>query len=138
MTSTSPRMLTVAIPTHNRASVLRQTLERLAEITIPTGTDWEVIVAQNNCTDGTAAMLAELAPRLPLRALTESRPGVNHARNAAVDAARGECIVFTDDDTLPDGDWLVAYAAAFASFPDVDVFGGPIVARFPAPPPAWL
>jgi len=131
-------MLTVAIPTHNRAPVLRQTLERLAEIDVPPDTGWEVIVVQNNCTDGTAAMLESLAPRLPLRALTESRPGVNHARNAAVDAARGECIVFTDDDTLPDREWLTAYDAAFTSFPDVDVFGGPIIARFPSTPPAWL
>lgn len=131
-------MLTIAIPTHNRARLLRQTLERLAQITIPAGVEWELIVVQNNCTDGTAAMLEELSSRLPLRALTESRPGVNFARNAAVEAARGECIVFTDDDTLPDTGWLRAYDAAFAEFPDVDIFGGPIITRFPAPPPPWL
>lgn len=131
-------MLTVAIPTHNRAPVLRQTLERLTQITIPDGFEWELIVVQNNCTDGTAAMLDELAPRLPLRALFESRPGVNFARNAAVDAARGECIIFTDDDTLVDLEWLPAYASAFLAFPDVDIFGGPIVPRFVSPPPPWL
>jgi cellulose synthase/poly-beta-1,6-N-acetylglucosamine synthase-like glycosyltransferase len=131
-------MLTIAIPTHNRAAVLRQTLERLTELASPPGVEWEVIVVQNNCTDDTESMLAELAPRLPLRALSESRPGVNFARNAAVDAARGECIIFTDDDTLVCREWLTAYASAFAAFPDVDIFGGPIAPRFGSAVPSWL
>jgi glycosyltransferase involved in cell wall biosynthesis len=135
---TPKRVLTVAIPTHNRAAVLRQTLERLTQVTIPDDVEWELIVVQNNCTDGTAAMLGELAQYLPLRALSESRPGVNFARNAAVDAARGECVIFTDDDTLVDPGWLSAYASAFSAFPDVDIFGGPIVPKFPSPPPPWL
>jgi glucosyl-dolichyl phosphate glucuronosyltransferase len=132
------RLITVAIPTHNRAPLLRETLQRLACLAIPDGIEWELIVVQNNCTDGTPEVLADLASRLPLRALSESRPGVNFARNAAVDAARGEYIVFTDDDTLVEQGWLAAYATAFASFPDADVFGGPIVPRFASPPPQWL
>ena len=81
-------------------------------------------------------MLEELSPRLPLRALTESRPGVNFARNAAVDAARGECIIFTDDDTLVcrvDR----AYATAFAAFPD-STSSGVRSCRGSAPRPSWL
>ena len=132
------RLITVAIPTHNRAAVLRETLERLACLAIPDRVEWELIVVQNNCTDGTPAVLADLASRLPLRALSESRPGVNVARNAAVDAARGEYIVFTDDDTLVEKGWLAAYVSAFTSFPHVDVFGGPIVPRFASPLPQWL
>ena len=132
------QLVTVAIPTHNRATLLRGTLERLTHLAVPDGADWELLVVQNNCTDGTAAVIAEYATRLPLRALSESRPGVNFARNAAVDAARGEYIVFTDDDTLVDEKWLAAYIVAFASFSDVDVFGGPIVPRFASPPPPWL
>jgi cellulose synthase/poly-beta-1,6-N-acetylglucosamine synthase-like glycosyltransferase len=135
---TPSRLITVAIPTHNRAPTLRQTLERLTRLTVPTGVDWELIVVQNNCTDGTSDVLAELATRLPLRTLSESRPGVNYARNAAVDAAHGECIVFTDDDTLADEAWLSAYHSAFTSFSDVDVFGGPIIPRFACQPPPWL
>jgi glucosyl-dolichyl phosphate glucuronosyltransferase len=132
------RLITVAIPTHDRASLLRETLQRLASLATPNGVEWELIVVQNNCTDGTPAVLAELASRLPLRALSESRPGVNFARNAAVDAARGDYIVFIDDDTLVEQGWLAAYASAFASFPEADVFGGPIVPRFASPPPPWL
>ena len=110
----------------------------MACLAIPDGVEWELMVVQNNCTDGTSAVLAEFADRLPLRALSESRPGVNSARNAAVGAARGEYIIFTDDDTLVSPGWLAAYASAFVTFPDVDIFGGPIVPRFASPPPQWL
>ncbi len=132
------RWLTVAIPTHNRSAILRQTLGQLTRVTVPAGFDWEVIVAQNNCSDDTASMLAEFRSLLPLRALSEPRPGVNHARNAAVEAARGEIIVFTDDDTLPAEGWLVAYVSAFDASPHATVFGGPIAPHFTSEPPSWL
>lgn len=118
--------------------MLRQTLEALTRVEVPAGYDWEVLVIQNNCSDDTPSMLEEFATRLPLRALSEPRPGVNYARNAAAHAARGEYVVFTDDDTLPVPQWLAAYAAAFARLPDVDVFGGPIEPHFTSTPPAWL
>lgn len=132
------RWLTVAIPTHDRSAVLRQTLERLTRVIVPRGFDWEVIVVQNNCSDDTAIMLAEFQSRLPLRALSESRPGVNHARNAAIEAARGEIIVFTDDDTLPAAGWLEAYVSAFDAAPNAAVFGGPIAPQFTSQPPPWI
>jgi len=131
-------MLTVAVPTHNRAAMLRQTLEALTRLVVADGFEWELIVVQNNCSDDTAAVLEEYASRLPLRALSERRPGVNFARNAAVDAARGDYIIFTDDDTLPVTHWLCAYASAFAAHPGADVFGGPIQPRFTSAPPPWL
>jgi glucosyl-dolichyl phosphate glucuronosyltransferase len=132
------RRLTVAIPTHNRSTVLRHTLEQLTRMLVPDGFDWELIVVQNNCSDDTASLLAEYQHRLPLRALSEVRPGVNHARNAAVEAARGEIIVFTDDDTLPVEGWLAAYVSAFDAWPEASVFGGPIVPHFTSEPPQWL
>jgi hypothetical protein len=131
-------LLTVAIPTHNRAGLLRQTLESLTQVRLPAGFDWELLVVQNNCSDDTPTMLTEFFARLPLRALSDARPGVNNARNTAVEASRGEHIIFTDDDTLVCEEWLSAYATAFTSFPDADVFGGPIVPRFCSPPARWL
>lgn len=131
-------LLTVAIPTHNRSAVLRETLEGLTKVSVPPNCEWELLVVQNNCSDDTAAMLEEFASRLPLHALSESRPGVNYARNAAVEASRGAYIIFTDDDTIVGEQWLSAYASAFASFPDADIFGGPIVPRFSTTPPQWL
>ena len=105
---------------------------------VPGEDEWELIVVQNNCSDETPDVLHEFATKLPLRLLIEKRQGVNFARNAAVEGSRGECIIFTDDDTEPDPEWLRCYAAAFSAFPDVDVFGGPISPHFTIPPPSWV
>jgi glycosyltransferase involved in cell wall biosynthesis len=118
--------------------MLRQTLEALTRVQVADGCEWELLVVQNNCTDDTSAVLEEFASRLPLRALSEPRAGVNFARNAAVDAARGDYIIFTDDDTLPVTQWLNAYLTAFAAHPGAHIFGGPIQPRFASAPPPWL
>jgi glycosyltransferase involved in cell wall biosynthesis len=130
--------LTVAIPTHNRAAVLHESLERLTKLHVPDNTDWELLVVQNACNDSTPDVIDEFARTLPVHALVESRPGVGNARNAAVAAARGQYVIFTDDDVAVDPMWLSAYATAFAEHPDYALFGGPIVPRFTAPPPDWL
>jgi hypothetical protein len=49
----------------------------------------------------------------------------------------GELILFTDDDILPCADWLTQYAAAAAAQPDIDLFGGPVLLKWPGEPPSW-
>ena len=98
--------VTIAICTWNRCDLLRQTLERMTGLMQPPGTEWELLVVNNNCTDGTDQVLSGFEGRLPLRRVFESRPGQSNARNAAVGAARGEFILWTDDDVLVDPNWL--------------------------------
>jgi glycosyltransferase involved in cell wall biosynthesis len=59
------------------------------------------------------------------------------AINAGLRHAKGDLILFTDDDILPVPDWLVDYAAAAVSQPDFDLFGGPVRLEWPCEPPAW-
>lgn len=130
--------LTVAICTWNRCDLLRQTLERMSQLSVPAELTWELIVVNNRCTDATDAVLAEFEKRLPLRRVYEAEPGQSNARNAAIREAQGEYIVWTDDDVLVDQAWLVAYAAAFERWPNATFFGGPIEPWFEGEPPAWL
>src|SRR5215467_3645713 len=51
--------VTVAICTWNRAELLRQTLEQFTNITSPSGQTWELLVANNNCTDATDDVLVD-------------------------------------------------------------------------------
>lgn len=131
-------LITLAICTWNRAASLRETLASLADLEVPDGVEWELLVVNNNSTDDTAGVLDAWKDRLPLRALFESKQGLSHARNHALAHARGELIVWTDDDVQVDGGLLAAYARALRDYPDADFFGGPIVARFVSTPPAWL
>ena len=129
--------LSVVICTWNRAGLLRRTLQQMGALAVPAGATWELIVVNNACTDDTDAVLNEF-PDLPLRRILEPAKGKSNALNRAVDEARGEYLLFTDDDVLVEPDWIAAYLAAFRRHPEAAVFGGPIRPWFEGTPPEWL
>jgi glycosyltransferase involved in cell wall biosynthesis len=131
-------MITAAICTLNRAESLRRTLESLAAMRVPDDVEWEVVVVNNGSTDHTDAVVAAFAGRLPIRREFEPQRGLSRARNRAVDAARGDYIVWTDDDVIVDRGWLAAYVEAFRRWPEAAVFGGRIIPRYEPPVPRWL
>jgi glycosyltransferase involved in cell wall biosynthesis len=130
--------VSVAICTWNRAGLLDQTLARMRDLRVPAGLGWELLVVNNNCTDGTDAVIARHEPHLPLRRLFEPAPGHSNARNCAVRHARGELVLWTDDDVLVDEHWLAEMARAAAEHPGAAYFGGTIDPWFAEPPPRWV
>src|SRR5262245_33946311 len=130
--------VTVAICTWNRAELLGQTLEQMCALRIPAGVEWELLVIDNNCTDDTPQVVARFVDRLPVTRVVETRQGQSNARNRAMDVARGDLLVWTDDDVLVDVEWLAAYVAAAGRWPDADYFGGLITPWFEAEPPNWF
>jgi glycosyltransferase involved in cell wall biosynthesis len=130
--------ITVVICTWNRSKLLRQTLEQMTFLDVPATTQWELIVVNNNCSDDTDAVLTAYQDRLPLVRLFEATPGKSHAANLAVNEAKGEYIVWTDDDVLVEPNWLNAYSEAFARWPDASLFAGAIDPWFEGTPPRWL
>jgi len=115
--------VSVLIATYNRARILGETLEAMTHVQSPPG-GWELIVADNNSSDGTRRVCREWDRRLPLQYVFEPRQGKNHALNKALDYARGALLVFTDDDVTPDSRWLCELADAAERFPDTMIFGG--------------
>lgn len=87
---------------------------------------WEVIVADNGSTDGTAALVADRARGFPVELSlidASARRGIAHARNAGVLSSRGDVLAFCDaDDRVADG-WV---QAAWDGTRDADVVSGPI------------
>lgn len=130
--------VSVLICTRNRADSLARTLRTISAMTVPDGVTWEVVVVDNGSSDHTAAVLLEFAGVLPLRPVTAPEPGVSHARNCAVAAARGRYLVWTDDDVLVPPEWLATYIAAFRSWPEAAVFGGPIRPALEQPATPWF
>lgn len=130
--------LTVVVCTWNRAHLLRHTLESMAQLIVPNGVEWELVVVNNNSTDDTEQVIASYTNRLPIRAFVEPRSGKSYALNRAVDEAEGDYLLITDDDVLVDPGWLQGYGQAFLRHPDAAVFGGPITAWFAGDPPQWL
>lgn len=130
--------VTVAICTWNRAKVLDQTLTAMRNLRIPDGLDWELLVVNNNCTDDTDDVIARHEDTLPIRCLFEPRSGLSFARNLVLDAARGDIILWTDDDVIVAEGWLEQYLIAAAQWPDAAFFGGKIEPLFPVDPPGWI
>jgi hypothetical protein len=123
--------VSVLIATYNRAQVLRQTLEAMCAVDRE-GLDVEFVVIDNNSTDDTAQVIDSFAERLHLHHLFESRPGKSYALNYALDTVElGEIVVFTDDDVVPQEDWLKRIVRSSEKWPEHDVFGGKIEVVWP-------
>ncbi|MBX3024629.1 glycosyltransferase family 2 protein [bacterium] len=130
-------MLTVLIATHNGAETLPRVLDAHARLRPPPG-GWKLVVVDNGSDDGSAAVAAGFADRLPLQLLSEPRRGKNRALNRGLRELAGDLAVFTDDDSLPAPDWLIRLRAAADTHPDFGIFGGRIVAQWDAPPAQWI
>ena len=131
-------MLTVIIATRNRAALLASTLDALIRQEDP-GEPVEILVVDNGSVDETPAVVSDAAARATAQViyLREDRPGKSHALNTAVAHARGDLIVLTDDDVVPDERWLREYRRAFAET-DADYAAGRIVPLWESTPPAWM
>ena len=130
--------LTVAICTWNRADILDRTLAQMRQLVVPPDVEWELLVVNNNCTDHTDSILTRHDGVLPLRRIAEPTAGKSFALNRAAIEARGDVIVWTDDDVLVDPMWLAEYARAIERWPAMSFFGGPAQPWFETTPPSWL
>lgn len=92
--------VSVIIPTHNRAAMVRTAIESvLAQQTRDIAL--EVIVIDDRSQDNTSEAIQDL----PIRYLKNEGQGVSAARNTGMDAATGEFIAFLDDDDI----WATGY-----------------------------
>ena len=132
--------VTVAIPTYNRAGFLRQTLAGIVAQQFPRD-HFEILVIDNNSSDATAAVVAEFASAHPApRYIREEKQGLDHARNRALVEARGEIVVFGDDDILVQPDWLAQIAVPLLADParHIGAVGGEVIPVFPDGLPDWI
>jgi len=130
--------ISVAICTFNRAESLRRTLDSVAAMRVPSEVAWEVLIVNNNSTDHTDDVISAFTGRLPVRREFEPRPGKSNALNRAIDVAKGDYILWTDDDVVVDTGWLAAYVEAFRRWPKAVVFGGRITPKYEVPAEKWV
>jgi GT2 family glycosyltransferase len=110
-------LVSVIIPTRNRAGSLKRLLESLAEPMRIGSPQTEIIVVDNGSTDGTRRLLeVELAENQYSRLLMldEARPGKSNAINRALSCARGDIFMILDDDVVVEPNCLAKHAEAHA------------------------
>lgn len=129
--------ITVLIATHNGADVLDDTLGGYARLD-DANVDWNLIVVDNNSTDGTAGILARTSRTLPMQVLQCPRTGKNAALNAALPHLTGSFVIVSDDDAIPDRDFLQQWKKVADTRPDYGLFGATIEPHFRVPPPDWM
>src|SRR5262245_49867936 len=94
-------MVTVVIPTRNRACVLRRAVDSVLRQTV---TDFELIVVDDASTDGTEALVGSIRDSRVRYIKCRNGVGASAARNIGIRAARGRFVAFQDSDD----EWLPA------------------------------
>jgi len=123
--------ITVIIATHNRAAILNETLNSMANIDAE-GINAEFVIVDNNSTDNTKEIILNWSKKLNVKYLFEKTPGQNPARNRALsEIESGNIIVFTDDDVVPQTNWFKSILQTTEQWPEYSVFGGKIYPIWP-------
>lgn len=97
-------MISVVIPTYNRAHYLNRALKSLQEQNF--SENFEVVVVDDGSIDQTAEVVKTWSKQLNLKLVGNSHQGVSVARNLGIKNATGEILVFFDDDAVAAKDWL--------------------------------
>jgi len=116
--------LTVVLPTYNRSDLLGQTVRKLLhEQTVPAG-QYEIVVIDDGSTDDTPRVISAIAaPESRLRYYRQKNKGPGAARNLGVREAKGEVILFTGDDCIPDSHLIQEHLKARERHGDVAIGG---------------
>lgn len=135
----TPLDLSVVICTYNGEHRLPDVLKGLLWQMAVQPLAWEVIVVDNNSTDGTAAVVEAFRPQwprhIPLRYAFEPQQGASFARQHALHIARSSLVGFLDDDNVPGPLWVSMAHRFGQTHPAAGVYGSRIRGDFEASPP---
>ena len=130
----------IVVCTYNRSALLGKCIQSVLGCALPVGVAAELIVVDNNSSDGTEAVVRgfEGTGAIKVTYLLERTQGKSHALNRALAAVNGDIVAFIDDDVTVEGSWLSKIAEAAGKYPLCGAFGGKIVALYPEKRPGWL
>lgn len=111
--------VTAAIPVRDGAAYLAEAIESVLAQSRPCE---QVVVVDNGSSDASAEIAAGFGP--PVEVVSEPRAGIGPARNAAVEAARGDFLAFLDADDLWEPGKTELQLAAFAARPELQLVCG--------------
>lgn len=131
-------LFSIIIITRNRAEKIQDVLACLKKIEFPLE-QYEVIIVDNGSNDGTAGAAGRLLANTGINYHIEFEPrkGICQARNKGVASAKGEWLLFLDDDVLIQSGLLNIYKKALSKFPSAVAFGGPATLDPAIPRPWW-
>ena len=130
-------MISVVIPTKNRAQLLQKTLDSLT-LCSHQNIEFEVIVVDNNSTDDTETISLLYSRSFDnFRYIKEKVPGLHSGRHAGLLESKGNILAYLDDDAEVEKDWLVGINESFQD-DTLMLLGGNNYPNWHTIPPVWL
>ncbi|MSQ97933.1 MAG: glycosyltransferase [Xanthomonadales bacterium] len=122
MNSSPQPRFSIVIPTYQRPEGLHNCLAAIAAMASPKN-EFEVIVVDDANAGNTHAVTEPFKPDLNLTLIRQDNQGPASARNAGARRARGDYLLFIDDDCVPGPKWMECIAAALGDEPRLAVGG---------------
>jgi glycosyltransferase involved in cell wall biosynthesis len=133
-------VISIIIPTYNRAKELGENLYRLIGY-ISEPDLFEIIVVDNGSKDNTPKVIEKLSkasPEINFKYTFDPEPGLLTGRHRGYQESSGSILVFIDDDILISETWLPFLKELQNSHLDFSLFTGPTFPIYSAYPPEWL
>ena len=122
----TPNQVSLIIPTYNRQEIVFQTLQYIKQQSI---SGFEVVlVDQTESNDSNLNNFKDDGFKYKYLKIKET--GLPNARNVGVENAKGEILIFIDDDSIPDSDLIQSYMNLFNDYEkDKFCIGGRIIEK---------
>lgn len=133
-------MISVILCTYNRDKYIYNVLRSIAENQF-NKSDFEIVLVNNNSTDHTQAECERFCkdyPEVTFNYYVEKEQGLSYARNCGIRMAKGDLLVYVDDDAKVNEVYLQTYADFFNTHPDAVAAGGPILPVYETEEPQWM
>ncbi|MDR1974132.1 MAG: glycosyltransferase [Bacteroidales bacterium] len=133
--------ISLIISTYNRDKFIYECLKCIA-ISGESSVSYEIVLVNNNSTDSTESECERFAadfPQVPFKYFIETQQGLSFARNRGINEAKGDVLVFLDDDAMVCQNYLALLQKCLNEYADTVAFGGKIKPRFEnGVTPKWL
>jgi len=126
-------MVSIIICTYNRENLLREALESL----VSQQGKFEIVVVDNNSTDGTGEMIKQYSGLSNLVYVKENIQGLSYARNRGWREAKYDYVGYIDDDGRATDGFIKEACHIIEEF-SPDAFAGPIYPYYNTPVPSWF
>ena len=135
---TSKIEISVIVCTYNRAKLLCNCLQSLADQTFNKSL-YEVIVVNNNSAKTTNGLVEEFTINQPnFKVVVERKQVLSPARNRGYKEAKGEYVAYIDDDAKATHNWIEEIHSFICRHPEIQVFGGPYCGFSLVDMPEWF
>lgn len=129
--------LSVIVPTRNRALFLKDALDSILNQNL-SADEFEILVLDNGSTDATAEVMEEsMSKSNQIRYFFVPEPGLHVGRHLGAHEAKGEILIFVDDDIIVTSGWLEAIKKAFDD-PEAALVSGKILPKWEGDVPDWI